>query len=159
MTTAVPGATAPSVPLDKPLYGASFGQAVQRFFRKYATFSGRASRSEYWWAVLFLFLVNLLIWIPGIALGVATGTPTIDSSGRDSVSPGPAFVPFAILGILFFLAVIVPGIAVTVRRLHDANLSGLFYLLGFVPSVGGIILLVLTVLESRPEGARFDKAA
>jgi uncharacterized membrane protein YhaH (DUF805 family) len=66
---------------------------------------------------------------------------------------------FAGIGTLFFLAILVPSIAVTVRRLHDANLSGAFYFLGFVPSVGGIILLVLALLESRPEGARFDADA
>jgi uncharacterized membrane protein YhaH (DUF805 family) len=148
-----------SAPLDQPLYGATPVQAVSRFFRKYATFSGRASRSEFWWVSLFLFVVFLLIWIPGIIVGVATGTPGTDSYGRATTVPGPAFAIFAILGVLVYLAVVVPGIAVTVRRLHDANFSGLLYLLSFIPSIGGIILFVLTVLPSNPQGARFDLGA
>ena len=151
--TAIDPAT---VPLDKPLYGATFGQAIKRFFAKYATFSGRASRSEYWWVALFIFLVFLVIWIPGLIIGLATGTPGYTSSGAPTTNPGPAFFAFVAVGVLFYLAVLIPGIAVTVRRLHDANFSGLLYLLSFIPSVGGLILLVFTVLESKPEGARFD---
>lgn len=148
--------TSSSAPLDKPLYGATFGQAVTRFFTKYATFTGRASRSEYLWAVLFIVVVAIVIWVPGIILGIATGTPTTDSYGRPSTSPGPAFIPFAVVGILFYLGVIVPGIALSVRRLHDANFSGLMYLLVFVPSIGSIIVLVFCLLASNPSGARFD---
>jgi uncharacterized membrane protein YhaH (DUF805 family) len=161
MTLADPAAPAPpSVPLDKPLYGASFTQATTRLFAKYAVFSGRASRSEFWWATFFFVLGTSLTWGAGIAVGLATGTPYVDpTTGRSSITPGPAFLIFAGIGTLFFLAILVPSIAVTVRRLHDANLSGAFYFLGFVPSVGGIILLVLALLESRPEGARFDADA
>lgn len=148
--------TSAQPPLDAPLYGASLPQAVTRFFRKYATFSGRASRSEYWWATLFLVLVALVIWIPGVIVGVMTGTPGTDAYGRATTTPGPLFAVFAVIGILFWLAVLIPGIAVTVRRLHDANLSGWFYLLGLIPSVGGLIVLILTVLPSNPLGARFD---
>jgi uncharacterized membrane protein YhaH (DUF805 family) len=161
MTIADPAAPAPaSVPLDKPLYGATFPQAVKRLFAKYAVFSGRASRSEFWWATLFFFLGALIIWVPGIIVGFATGTPYVSpTTGRSSIAPGPAFAIFAGIGILFYLAILVPSIAVTVRRLHDANYSGAFYLLVFVPSVGSIILLVLAILESKPEGARFDADA
>ena len=49
-----------------------------------------------------------------------------------------------------------PSLAVLVRRLHDANFSGFFVFIGLIPFVGGIILLVLTILPSKPEGARFD---
>ena len=52
-----------SVPLSQPLYGATLGQAVKRYFTKYATTSGRASRSEYWWATLAVGLVNLVFAI------------------------------------------------------------------------------------------------
>ncbi|MEO8261988.1 MAG: DUF805 domain-containing protein [Pseudolysinimonas sp.] len=148
-----------SASLDLPLHGASFGQAVSRFWKKYATFSGRASRSEYWFAVIFVVLVLVVIWVPGFIIGLATGTPGVDSYGRAATTPGPAFIPFAIVGGLFYLAVLVPGIAIQVRRLHDANLSGGFWFLHLIPSIGGIIVLVLTVLESNPLGARFDKGA
>ena len=157
MTISDPAGT---VPLDKPLYGASFAQAIKRLFTKYAVFSGRASRSEFWWATLFVFLVALVIWLPGIIIGAATGTPTVSpTTGRSTITPGPAFAIFAGLGILFYLAILVPSIAVTVRRLHDANFSGAFYLLVFVPWIGSLILLVLAILESKPEGARFDAGA
>ncbi|SMX99480.1 Protein of unknown function (DUF805) [Brevibacterium aurantiacum] len=53
------GAASPE-DLSLPLYGASFGQAVKRFFKKYTHFSGRASRSEFWWMALFAFLVQLI---------------------------------------------------------------------------------------------------
>ncbi|OJX65003.1 MAG: hypothetical protein BGO95_01495 [Micrococcales bacterium 73-13] len=109
------------VPLDQPLYGATFGQAVSRFWSKYATFDGRASRSEYWFAFLFFML---LFWVP-----------------------------------LLNLAMIIPMIAVAVRRLHDTNRSGAFYFLGFIPLAGSIILIVLLVDEPVPAGARFDAAA
>jgi uncharacterized membrane protein YhaH (DUF805 family) len=59
-----------------------------------------------------------------------------------------------VLFVLFSLAVVIPGIAVTVRRLHDGNFSGAFYLLTLVGL--SIVVLVLTLLESKPEGARFD---
>jgi uncharacterized membrane protein YhaH (DUF805 family) len=149
-----------SASLDKPLYGASFTQAIKRFFAKYAVFSGRASRSEYWWVALFLFLVGILIWVPGIAVGVATGTQSISpTTGQLTTTPGPAFGIFVALGILVYLATLVPGIALTVRRLHDANLSGLLFLLVLVPSFVGLIILVLTLLETNPLGARFDADA
>jgi len=161
MTTPQPAAPVPatSVPLDQPLYGASFVEAIKRFFTKYAVFSGRASRSEYWWVVLFNVLVQVLIWVPGIVLGIATGTPGYTSTGSPTTTPGPIFAVFVILAVLYYLATVVPGIAVGVRRLHDANLSGLLFLLILVPSFGGLIILVLTLLESNPQGARFDAGA
>lgn len=161
MTIADPAAPAPStVPLDKPLYGASFTQAIARLFAKYAVFSGRASRSEFWWATLFFVLGTSLTWGAGIAVGLATGTPYVDpTTGRSSITPGPAFAIFAGIGMLFYLAILVPSIALTVRRLHDANYSGALYLLVFVPWVGGIILLIFALLDSKPEGARFDADA
>ena len=64
-----------------------------------------------------------------------------------------------ILAAVWFLAVIVPSLALTVRRLHDANFSGWMYLLVLIPFVGGIILLVFTLLDSKPEGQRFDVPA
>jgi uncharacterized membrane protein YhaH (DUF805 family) len=140
------------VPLNRPLYGATFTQAIKRFFTKYATFSGRASRAEYWWIVLFGFLVGLVIAIPGGIIGNLTQTAADQANGQ----PGIGFLPFGILGIVFGLATIVPSIALAVRRLHDANFSGLFYLLTFIPYVGGLIVLIMNLMGPRPEGARFD---
>jgi len=125
-----------NAPLDKPLYGASFGQAIQRFFQKYAIFSGRASRSEYWWMALFNFII-------AIVLAIISSLSTI---------------LYAILALIYGLGMLIPGLAVGVRRLHDANMSGWLLLLGLIPFIGGIILLVLTLLPSSPQGERFDAA-
>lgn len=96
----------------------TFGQSIQTVFRKYAEFSGRASRSEFWWFTLFSALV---------------------SAGLSAIFGG--------LSVAWFFAVIVPSLAVGVRRLRDAGLSWawLFFLL--LPFVG---LIVLAVLLAQP---------
>ena len=71
-------------------------------------------------------------------------------------APGPLFGVGIALLVIWWLAIIVPTLALSWRRLHDTNRSGLFWFLGFIPVVGGIILLVLFVLDSDPAGARFD---
>lgn len=139
------------VPLNQPLYGASFGQSVSRFFKKYATFSGRASRSEYWWVQLFLWLVNI---IPGIL--IASGSSSAAAYGEPVTSNGLAVVGFVLVFIIG-VGTIIPILALTWRRLHDANLSGWFYLLIFVPGVGSLIIFILALLPSNPAGARFDQ--
>jgi uncharacterized membrane protein YhaH (DUF805 family) len=99
-----------------------FKEAVQAVFNKYAVFSGRSLRSEYWFWVLFGFLATIVL---SIIDSVVFGTRTSSS--------GP-------LEILFGLATIIPGIAVTVRRLHDVNKSGWWILIAF--TVVGIIPLI-----------------
>jgi uncharacterized membrane protein YhaH (DUF805 family) len=140
--------------LDQPLYGATLTQAVGRFFRKYATFSGRASRSEFWWVYLFIAVVS---FIGGIGMGLL-GNAT-RSASTPSNEPGPGALIFGVPLILFFLAIIVPAIALHVRRLHDANFSGLLYLITLVPYVGSFVLLIFAILPSNPAGARFDAGA
>lgn len=139
--------------LSRPLYGASFGQAVSRFFRKYATFTGRASRSEFWWVRLFLVILSVVIALPA---SVIVGL-TSERRFNGTLVYSPVGIAAIVVAILIGVALLVPEIALTVRRLHDANYSGWYYLLGLVPSVGGIIILILTVSASRPEGARFDR--
>ena len=140
----------PSPPsLDMPYYGISFTDAIKRGFKKYATFSGRASRSEYWWWALFSFIVYVVLRVPAYVLGIATSS----DGGR---TPGAAAIPLIILMIIFSLAIIVPNLALTVRRLHDAGYSGWLVLLGLVPYVGGLILLIFTVLPSSPAGVKYD---
>ncbi|QEO14420.1 DUF805 domain-containing protein [Agromyces intestinalis] len=141
-------------PLSAPLYGATFGQAIKRFFAKYATFSGRASRSEYWWWALANAIIVAVLYVLVIVAGVAGAT--VDPS-TGLAAPGPLFVVAYALLALWGLAIIVPSLAITWRRLHDTNRSGAFYFLSFIPIVGGIILLVFTLLDSDPAGARFDR--
>jgi uncharacterized membrane protein YhaH (DUF805 family) len=139
--------------LSAPLYGASFGQAASRFFKKYATFSGRASRSEFWFAYLLVGVVSAVLYIVALIAGSATSTASADGT----VAIGPAGVAVFVVYALWSLAVIIPFLAISWRRLHDGNRSGAFYFLGLIPLVGGIIVLVLLVLPSDPAGARFDK--
>jgi uncharacterized membrane protein YhaH (DUF805 family) len=139
-------------PLSLPYYGAGPVTAVKRFFQNYAVFTGRASRAEYWWAVLAFYLVLLVL---GLLTGiVGSATQTVDANGEYQQSG--LILVFVIPILVITLASIVPFIALSVRRLHDANLSGLFYLLNFIPSLGSLIMLILAVLPPQPEGARFD---
>ncbi|WP_347109877.1 DUF805 domain-containing protein [Paenarthrobacter sp. S56] len=146
------GAQAGEPPLWAPYYGAPIGAAIQRFFKKYATFTGRASRSEYWWAALALAVIGLVLQLLTGILGSAGATV----SANGTAVPGPgAVVGFILLGI-FYLAVLVPSIALLVRRLHDGNFSGWLALLGLIPFVGGLVVLVFALLPSNPAGQRFD---
>jgi uncharacterized membrane protein YhaH (DUF805 family) len=157
------GATSPD-DLTLPLYGATFRQAIKRFFKNYAKFSGRASRSEFWYAMLFVFLVML---IPGILSAIgAVQTLTALTSSIDpatgqvsSAAVGGGSILSTVGGILsglFGLALVIPCLAISWRRLHDANFAGPFWFLYFIPFVGWIIVLVLEVMPSKPEGQRFD---
>ncbi|MDQ1122654.1 DUF805 domain-containing protein [Microbacterium trichothecenolyticum] len=139
-------------PLNQPYYGAPIGAAVQRFFKKYATFAGRASRSEYWWMVLVMFLVGFALNL----LASFTGGRTIDEFGN-AVAPSGLGLVFYIIYLLWGLATIVPWLALLVRRLHDSDKSGFWVFIGLVPIVGGIVLFVFTLLGPKPEGARFDR--
>ena len=146
------GAPQGPVPLRAPLYGASFGDAVRRFFKKYADFTGRASRSEYWWWILLQFLIGLALWLLAFILGVAGPITSSD----DSRLASPGFWVIVVIATVWGLATLVPHLAVTWRRLHDANLAGPWWFLSFVP-FGSIVILVFTLLQSNPQGARFDR--
>ncbi|MDF2443968.1 MAG: hypothetical protein JWR01_2171 [Subtercola sp.] len=142
--------TAP-VPLSQPYYNAPFGEAVRRFYRKYATFSGRASRAEYWWWALVSAVVTTVLQV----IVQAGGIGRLNSDGTMG-NPGPVAVLAAIVFFVWTLAVIVPTIALTMRRLHDTNHSGWWVLIALIPLVGGIILLVFTLSAPVPEGERYD---
>lgn len=93
-----------------------FLEAVTLFFSRYADFKGRSRRSEYWWVMLFNVIVSVvLVLLP------------------DSL---------AFLSSLWSLAILVPSLAICIRRLHDVGKSGWWYLFILIPLVGGIILLV-----------------
>lgn len=101
--------------------------------KKYAVFSGRARRKEYWFFQLF----NTLIVVALAVIDAVTGT----------INKG---VGMGLLSSLFVLAVLLPSLAVLVRRLHDTGRSGWWILIAFVPFVGGIVLLVFTLMDSQP---------
>lgn len=140
-------------PLWAPYYSAPPVAAVKRFFQKYATFSGRASRSEYWWTALALAIVGIVLSF-GALLGGLAGSTT-DAYGESQ--PGVGFYPFAIIGLVVWLGVIVPSLALTVRRLHDIDQPGWWLLINFVPYLGSLVLFVFSLMGPKPEGARFDR--
>lgn len=160
--------------LSLPLYGASFMQASKRFFQSYVKFNGRASRSEYWWAMLMLTVISLIpvaLFVVGLVFVISGSVAATSSMQYYGDQPptgaiaGSAGVGFAIYTIGFILVVVVglgtllPGIALAWRRLHDANLAGPFYFLSFIPYAGGIIMIILACLPSKVEGERFDYPA
>ena len=107
----------------------TFSEAIKTsLVNKYATFSGRATRSEYWYVVLFGYLLALLI----VFLGMIIDSPEL------------------IIGLSTVLSLIllVPGLAVCIRRLHDTGRSGWWYLLVLIPYIGAIALLVIFCLKS-----------
>lgn len=101
--------------------------------KKYATFSGRAQRAEYWYFLLFSTLIV-------IALSVIDGM-----TGSYNEDTG-----WGLLSGLYSLAVLLPSIAVGARRLHDTSRTGWWLLIGLIPVIGTIILIVFFVLDSTP---------
>lgn len=98
----------------------TFGESIKVCFSKYADFDGRATRSEYWWWCLFVFL--------------ATVAASIVSD---------------MLSSLFSIAVLLPNLAVGTRRLHDIDKSGWFQLLWFIPVLGWIVLIYWAAQEGK----------
>ncbi len=100
--------------------------------KKYTVFNGRARRKEYWMFFLFNVIICFVLGFVEGLLGIAAGSGT------------------GALSILYVLAVFIPGIAVSVRRLHDTNRSGWWLLLSPVPLIGAIVLLFFMVQDSQP---------
>jgi uncharacterized membrane protein YhaH (DUF805 family) len=105
----------------------SFQDAVKICLSKYVDFKGRARRSEYWWFFLFNVIVSIVAGI-------------IDSVIGSSV-----------IGLLAALALLLPNIAVAIRRLHDTSRIGWWILIGVIPIVGWIILIVFYAQDSHPD--------
>ncbi|SEP71189.1 DUF805 domain-containing protein [Microlunatus flavus] len=147
------------VPLSQPLYGATIGQAVKRFWKKYATFSGRASRSEFWWWILVSSLVSIVLNIISQATAGPQPLPPTDQSQFGTYFGEVLGWSFrASLGsIIWGLATFVGLLALSARRLHDTNRSGWWYLLSLIPVVGSIILIVFWASAPVPQGQRYDR--
>ena len=103
----------------------SFTEAISDALSKYVVFKGRSSRSAYWWFYLFGFLVLVAAVIIDYALGT-----------------------YPIIYLLVALALLLPNLAVLVRRLHDSGHSGWWVLIGILPIIGAIVLLVFTLQGS-----------
>jgi uncharacterized membrane protein YhaH (DUF805 family) len=98
-----------------------------KVLKKYAVFSGRARRKEYWMFALFNFIFSLVLAIIDFLLGIGD---------------------WAVLSLIYSLAVLIPGLAVAFRRLHDTNRTGWWILINLIPIIGGIIFFIFTVSDS-----------
>lgn len=133
-------------------------EATRTCLRKYAGFTGRARRAEFWWFELAALLISAVLVVPAVVLfliGVA-GASTSDS-GEITAGGGTAvIVAFILYGLagLVSLALTLPIIAATARRLHDTDRSGWWCLLTLVPA-GGIVVLVFCALDGTPGPNRF----
>lgn len=127
---------------QQPVYGVQravgFGEAIKMFFSNYATFSGRSSRSEFWYVTLFNFLVSIAITMLGVIF--------------IAVSPSyEMIVALKVVNWIYSLAVLIPGLALAWRRLHDIGKSGGWWFIWLIPLVGAILLLVWFCTASDPE--------
>ena len=116
-----------------------FFQAVRVCFTKYATFAGRAQRSELWWFVLFSFAVGMVLNFVDMA----------------AFGGGPNAV--GIFGPIFSLAILLPSISVAVRRLHDTDRTGWWYWIIVIPLIGFIVLIVFFVFKGTDGPNRYGE--
>ena len=121
----------------------TFTNAIATCFRKYADFSGRARRSEYWMFMLFTTIVEVLTTV--IFTTIIPLTVEIDGS------------EFSIVYLVACVIFILPKLAVSVRRLHDIGKSGWFYLISLIPVVGQIIFFIWSVKDSEARTNKNDK--
>jgi len=138
-------------------------QAVKLWLKNWKNFSGRASRSEFWWTELALAIAGTVIGIifaviAGVIFASTAAAASATGSAPDAAITAILLIFYGLFGLLG-LATFIPSLALSVRRLHDTNQSGWMYLLAFIPYVGGIILLVLMAQPSNAMGARFDDRA
>ncbi len=117
----------------------TFQEAIKSVYTNYANFAGRAVRSEYWYWMLFYFIVVVVLQILAAVMG-----------SRES----PSILVASIFAI-WSLGSLIPALAVTVRRLHDTDRSGWFILLALIPLVGAIILIIWYCNAGTPGPNRF----
>lgn len=123
----------------------SFPDAVKMFFQRYVDFQGRSRRSEYWWVQLF----NAIIFAVGLILLLVLGGLDVNTGDMNPLG-------FIIVGILalYGLGIVIPGIALFVRRLHDINQTGWIYLglivASFIPLIGTVVSIIQIVIACLP---------
>ena len=126
-----------STSAGRPAHMMGFSDAVQNvLMNNYANLNGRASRSEYWWFVLFNFIVNIVTFVIDLTLGSMI---TYD---------------MGYVGLIAFLALLLPTVSVSVRRLHDIGKSGWWILLAIIPIVnfiGIFVIIVFTIMEGEEQ--------
>lgn len=131
----------------------TFTGAVKQFFTKYATFCGRSSRSDYWWVVLFNFLVQTALFIL-FGGSLVSSISALAKNVNDPLALSGLIGFYSVMG-LYSLAILLPSLALIVRRLHDTGRGGGWIFISFVPLIGGIWLFILMLLDSEPYENRF----
>ena len=119
-------------PPTLPTPGVTFQDAIRLAFENYCNFQGRATRSEYWWFILFTVIVNIVFSILGHVAEF-----------------------FSIIGGLVGLALLLPGLGLCWRRMHDIGKGGGWYFINLIPLVGTIIWIVWCCKPSEPVDNRF----
>jgi len=109
-------------------------EAVTAVFAKYAVFTGRSSRPEFWWWILFSYGVFVVLHLAKVIVSPIAG----------------------VLEALWSLATLIPNISVAVRRLHDSGRSGWWWLLSFVPIVGWLVLIYWYCQPGTPRRNQYD---
>jgi len=122
----------------------SFEEAVKRALANYCCFTGRASRSEYWWFYLFNLILSGVITIVFAILAALFHSTVPATIGY--------FVNFAVA-----LALLLPTLGLWFRRLHDTGRSGWWWLISLIPFVGVIIMIVFLCKESQPETNKYGE--
>ena len=139
-----------------------FGDAIKRAFRGWTDYSSRATVAEYWWFYLFSVLVFAVPYVALLSLTFALLPPTSSSSSTAPLTArsepnGAGVAALIVLGIVFFVLAIglfLVQLALTVRRLHDTDREGWWYLISLVP-FGGLVLLYFLILPGTPGPNRY----
>lgn len=140
-----------SRPVLEPVAFVGFGQAIRSFFKNYARFKGRATRAEFWFAYLFMLLVEYgvaLLFVPalwGTMLGMSLSEAPVEL-----VSQVTLVMMLVLYGLLLIITLVlfVPMLAVIWRRLHDCGRCGAWYFIALVPVAGSILLIVWLCMAS-----------
>ena len=125
--------------------------ATKKYFQNYLNFKGRTSRADFWWAALGIFVLTfIIVLISSLIFGPTTEFDSTAAAGealKDYFSNTANIVSF-----IWTLILVIPSIAISVKRLHDINKTGWLYLLVFVPLIGEIILFIFYLMPSVNEG-------
>lgn len=132
----------------------TFTESINNCYGNYFNFSGRASRSEYWWFYLFNILVSFVYCI--LFLFLAGGAIIAAMAGGDLSAAFSGSIPLVLLSVIYkiyCIGTIIPGLAVTFRRLHDTGRSAWNIFFVLIPLVGPIVLLVFLCSASDDENS------
>ncbi len=118
--------------------------------KKYVVFSGRASRSEYWYFALFSTLISIILTVIDLSMGSGSADSSVSADDGMAMS-----VNMGLLGGIYSLAVLLPSLGVSFRRLHDTDHSAWWLLIALIPLIGAIVLLVFLVKDSTPGNNKY----